>query len=104
MLLSLGAPDGAGLLVIKVYDRSRAQEAGMQSGDVIVEAMGLPITTLESLRQVLRAQGDRVMPVKVVRERHPLLLSVEPIPEPPPLPPPAGGTAPRYRKRSPVPR
>lgn len=85
-LRSLGAPGGAGLLVVKVHEHSRAGEAGMQPGDLIVEAMGRPITTLESLRQALWAQGDAVMPVKVVRKGRELVLSIGPLPEPPPPP------------------
>ena len=97
-LRSLGSAQGAGLLILKVHDRSRAQEAGMQAGDLIVEAMGLPISTLESLREALHVQGDHVMPVKVLRQRRELILSVQPVPEPPP--PPEAPDPPLHHRKS----
>lgn len=102
-LRSLGASQGAGLLIVKIHDHSRAQDAGMQAGDVILEAMGVPIATLDALRKVLRAQGDRVMPVKVLRDRRGLVLSIQPIPEPPP-PPEAPAPPAHHRKRGSVPK
>jgi serine protease Do len=50
----LGIPDRAGVLVGSVEDPSPAAEAGLQVGDVIVEADRRPIKTVEDLTLTLR--------------------------------------------------
>jgi len=94
----LGAPEGVGLLIQKVYDNTRAQQAGLQVGDVLVEAMGMPIGDLDDLRRALRRQGPREMEIKIVRKEKPMTLRVAPgvetpAPSAPPPPPPAPASA-----------
>ncbi|HZI94506.1 MAG TPA: PDZ domain-containing protein, partial [Patescibacteria group bacterium] len=94
----LGAPEGVGLLVQTVHDDSRAGQAGLQPGDLLVEALGEPIRELEDLRRVLRRQGGREMQVTVFRKGKELVLHVAPaIPPVPPTPAPA--PAPRSPRR-----
>jgi serine protease Do len=49
----LGVPDMAGLVVTGVKDGSPAAEAGIQAGDVIVQADREPVSTVADLRKVL---------------------------------------------------
>ncbi len=52
----LGVPDTAGVVVAGVKDGSPAADAGIQPGDVIVEANQKPVKSVGDLRQVLAAQ------------------------------------------------
>jgi serine protease Do len=52
----LGVPDTSGLVVAGVKDGSPAAEAGIQSGDVIVQVNRKPTRTVADLRQALAAQ------------------------------------------------
>ena len=63
---SVGLPERAGLLVRDVEDGSPAARAGIQAGDLIVEAAGTPITDGVGLVEVLASAGD-TFEVKVVR-------------------------------------
>ena len=49
----LGVPDTAGLAVGGVKDGSPAAEAGLRSGDVIVQVNQKPVATIAELRQAL---------------------------------------------------
>jgi serine protease Do len=99
----LGAPAGIGLLVVRVQGESRAEEAGMKEGDLIVEALGSPLRTLIDLRHALREQGGREMIVKVIRDRREMTLEVPPAPPAPPAPqapPSAPSPSPRRAPRA----
>ena len=63
---SVGLPEREGLLVRDVEDGSPAARAGIQAGDLIVEAAGTPITDGDGLVEVLASAGD-TFEVKVVR-------------------------------------
>lgn len=52
----LGVPDTGGLVVAGVKDGSPAAEAGIQSGDVIVQVNRKPTRTVAEFRQALAAQ------------------------------------------------
>ena len=51
--------EGRGLMISRILERSAAQKAGLQAGDIIVRANGDPIKTIDHLRSVLRALKDK---------------------------------------------
>jgi serine protease Do len=63
---SVGLPERDGLLVRGVEDGSPAARAGIEAGDLIVEAGGRPITTADDLFEALATAGE-TYEVKVVR-------------------------------------
>jgi serine protease Do len=63
---SVGLPERDGLLVRDVEEGSPAARAGIQAGDLIVEAAGKPVTDGDELVEALAAGGD-TFEVKVVR-------------------------------------
>jgi serine protease Do len=63
---SVGLPERDGLLVRDVEEGSAAARAGIQAGDLIVEAAGTPITDGDELVEALGSAGD-TFDVKVVR-------------------------------------
>jgi serine protease Do len=52
-----GAPDDAGILVSKVVEGSPADDSGIRVGDVVYEADGRPVTSLEKLSQIVMEAG-----------------------------------------------
>jgi serine protease Do len=52
----LGVKDKTGVVVARVHEGSPSAEAGLQPGDVIVEANGQPVKTVADLRRALAAQ------------------------------------------------
>lgn len=54
--------DGGGLTVIKVGDRTAAQEAGIEAGNVLLSLNGTPLENREQFRALLKemAPGDEV--------------------------------------------
>jgi serine protease Do len=68
---AVGLPDVDGLLVRSVEEGSRAAAAGIREGDLIVEAGGRPMSTVDALHEVL-AGADGSLEVQVVRgtDRH----------------------------------
>jgi serine protease Do len=73
----LGLKTQQGLLVRDVVEGSRAAEAGIRPGDVIVEADRQPVTTVEDFRASVdkRAKGDSLL-LLVNREGNTLFVSV----------------------------
>ena len=63
---SVGLPEREGLLVRGVEDGSLAAKAGIQEGDLIVEAAGRPVTDADALFEALAA-ASVPFEVKVVR-------------------------------------
>ena len=55
---SVGLPERDGLLVRDVQPDSPAGHAGVRQGDLIVEAGGVPVTSVDDLYQALDAVGD----------------------------------------------
>ncbi|HKY32772.1 MAG TPA: PDZ domain-containing protein [Candidatus Polarisedimenticolia bacterium] len=84
-----GLPEGFGLVVRHVMEDSRAEEAGLRPGDVIVEMGEREIRALADLRAALRSQGSSdPLQVRIMRGRTPLTLPLPPpIPREPPEPP-----------------
>jgi len=84
----LGAPQGVGLVVREVWPGSRGGEAGLESGDLLLEIEGEPVRSLDDVRRALREQYGRFLSVKILREGNALVLQVPPIPTPSSTPPP----------------
>ena len=51
-------PDGTGALVHRVYEDSFAEQAGMQSGDLIIAVDGVDVTSVSSSELVDRIKGE----------------------------------------------
>ncbi|MDQ6928767.1 MAG: S1C family serine protease [Actinomycetota bacterium] len=74
---SVGLPDREGVLVQVVEDDSPAARAGLRRGDLIVEATGRAITSIDDLYQAVDALGDGdSMALGVVRGNEELAVSV----------------------------
>ena len=52
-----GAPEDAGILVSKVVEGSPADDSGIRVGDVVYNADGRPVTSLEKLSQIVMEAG-----------------------------------------------
>jgi Do/DeqQ family serine protease len=65
-----------GLLVQNVDADSRAADAGIRPGDVIVEANRKAVTSVDELRAAVRGTPDRPLLLLVNREGHDLFLTV----------------------------
>ncbi len=76
----LGAARPVGVpSVAAVLPRSRAETAGLQVGDVLVEVNGRAVVTLEAVREALLAAGpEGPLPLVVRRERERVALVIEP--------------------------
>ncbi len=55
---SVGLPDRDGVLVREIQDDSPAGRSGLRSGDLIVEAAGNPVTSIDELHAALDGVGD----------------------------------------------
>ncbi len=85
-----GVPPGVGLEVVEVDEASRASQAGLSEGDVMVEALGIALRSVADLRSVLSMQAaGQLMPVKIVREGEIIVVTIPPPPAPPSQAPPA---------------
>jgi serine protease Do len=74
---SLNVPEARGVLVERVEEGSRAQNAGIEAGDVIVEINRVPVTSVEMLRNALAKQpADKPLLLLVHREGQSLYLTV----------------------------
>jgi serine protease Do len=71
-----GVRAGTGLLVRAVEDKSPAGNAGLDAGDVIVSANGMPLETAADWLQTLRANAGHPVPVLVLRNRKTLQLFI----------------------------
>jgi serine protease Do len=58
---SVGLPERDGLLVRAVEDASPASEAGVQEGDLIAAAGGVPVTSVDDLYDALDRAGDELV-------------------------------------------
>ena len=74
----LEVPDKAGLVVADVADGSPAAEAGIQSGDVIVEANRQPVHTVAALRKAIADQkaGEPTL-LRIHRKDASLFVAIE---------------------------
>jgi len=55
---SVGLPDRDGVLVREITDDSPAGRSGLRPGDLIVEAAGSPVTSIDELHAALDGVGD----------------------------------------------
>lgn len=62
-----GAPHGGGLLVRRVAPHSDAAAAGLQAGDVIAAANGMPSGTLRGWLMVISQNQGKAVTLKVIR-------------------------------------
>lgn len=65
-----GAEDG--LLCLRVVAGTPAHGLGLRPGDVVVEAAGAPVASLEDLRDAFRRSGGGALEVKWLRKGQPL--------------------------------
>ena len=62
-----------GVLVTDMTEETPASRSGLKIGDVIVNANGQALTTLKQLQEALMvrsANGERSVPLVVVRDKH----------------------------------
>jgi serine protease Do len=71
-----GVRAGNGLLVRSVEDKSPAANAGLDAGDIIVTANGMPLETTADWLQTLRSNAGRPVPILVLRNRKVLTLAI----------------------------
>jgi S1-C subfamily serine protease len=71
-----GVRAGNGLLVRSVEDKSPAANAGLDAGDIIVSANGMPLETTADWLQTLRINAGRPVPIVVLRNRKVLQLAI----------------------------
>lgn len=71
-----GARAGTGLLVSAVEEKSPAGNAGLDVGDVIVSANGMPLETPADWLQTLRANAGHPVPILVLRNHKTLQLFI----------------------------
>ncbi|QRY31863.1 PDZ domain-containing protein [Variovorax sp. PDNC026] len=77
---SAGAPASGGVLILEVLPGKAAALSGLQPADVVLEAVGQPITTMESVPPILGKvpDGQTVM-FRVLRARKVIYVPVGPI-------------------------
>jgi S1-C subfamily serine protease len=67
-------------LVVSVEEKSPAERAGVQEGDVLVEFDGEKLTGIDDLHRLLtEARVDRPMPMTLVRRAEKLILDIVPV-------------------------
>jgi serine protease Do len=71
-----GVRAGTGLLVCAVEDKSPAGLAGLDAGDVILSANGMPLETTADWLQTLRTNAGHPVPVVVLRNRKVITLAI----------------------------
>jgi regulator of sigma E protease len=74
----LAAPYALPPRVAGVEPLSPASEAGLQAGDVILEAGGEPLTAFEDLRRIVLASAGETLPLRVWRDGAELVLAITP--------------------------
>jgi S1-C subfamily serine protease len=71
-----GVRAGNGLLVRSVEDKSPAANAGLDAGDIIVAANGMPLETTADWLQTLRTNAGHPVAILVLRNRKVLTLAI----------------------------
>ncbi len=71
-----GVRAGNGLLVRSVEDKSPAGNAGLDAGDIIVTANGMPLETTADWLQTLRTNAGHPVAILVLRNRKVLTLAI----------------------------
>ena len=78
MRRAVGLPEQDGLLVRGVEEGSPAAAAGLQEGDLIVEAAGRPVKDVDDLQEALAGAGGAEIEIRVVRGADERRVSVQP--------------------------
>lgn len=73
-----GVPQGMGLLVRNVAPDSVAAKAGLQAGDVITDANGMPSNTLRGWLMVVSQNQGKMVRLKVIRNHKSKLIEYTP--------------------------
>lgn len=73
-----GVAQGAGLLVRAVDPHSVAADAGLQAGDVITAANGMPSSTLRGWLMVVSQNQGKTVKLEVIRNHKPKLIQYTP--------------------------
>lgn len=76
--VTVGAPDGTGALIHRVYEGSFAEEAGLKGGDLIIEVGGEDVRNVSSDELVERIKGDEgtTVEIKVIRGEEEMTFTV----------------------------
>lgn len=74
----LGVPEGMGLLVRRVVPHSVAAAAGLQAGDVITAANGMPSSSLRGWLMVISQNQGKTVKLKVIRHHKKILIQYTP--------------------------
>jgi membrane-associated protease RseP (regulator of RpoE activity) len=75
--LHLGGDEDAGLLVSRVYERSPAEQGGVEVGDLILAVDGQPVLTTKQVGEALRDKQGRSVELAVVRDGESMELHVD---------------------------
>jgi len=67
MRRAVGLPDAEGLLIRLVEDDSPASRAGLETGDLIVQAAGRPVGHTDDLFRALDAAADGAIQLVILR-------------------------------------
>jgi len=73
-----GVPAGMGLLVRRVAPHSIAAAAGLQAGDVITDANGMPSSSLRSWLMVISQNQGKTVMLKVIRNHKEKMIQYTP--------------------------
>ncbi|NPA26656.1 MAG: site-2 protease family protein [Chloroflexi bacterium] len=90
LFVGAGLPEPQGVLIWYVEPNSPAAEAGLQVGDVVIEAEGQPTRTPEDLQRVVQAHLGEPLTLTVLRNGQRLQVTAVPRPDPPPNQGPLG--------------
>ena len=76
--VTIGAPDGTGALIHRVYEGSFAEEAGLKSGDLVIEVAGQDVRNVTSDELVSLIKGDdgTAVDITVIRGEETLTFNV----------------------------
>ncbi len=66
-----------GVLVRAVVEETAAEKAGLKAGDVIVKVDGIKVSTARQITSILRSHDRKTFKVSLVREKHPMTVSIQ---------------------------
>jgi C-terminal processing protease CtpA/Prc len=64
-----GVNEGSGALIGSVNEKSPAETAGLQAGDVVIEIAGEKVTSPRDVHRIISSKGEEEVDVKVIREK-----------------------------------
>ncbi len=74
----LDLPEGTGLVIIGVVPESPAARAGLKPGDILLTFDTKPVADAKALRAQVRASGEKLVPLGIVRGGKKLTIEVTP--------------------------